>query len=248
MFARLGSWCFRQRKQVVAAVGARRRRGRRRLAAPSAAASARTSARPSFESTRGLDILLEETSAASRRRHPRHDRVPRRAGRRRPRGPGGDGAAVRDRHHHRRRSRRRRRHRPVFAGLDAASARRSRTPTSSTCEGITLVSPYDAGGERRSRPRAPRPARSPLPTSRSPATTGRRPATIGRTLEEILPVRRRASRSSSAAQRFGEFEEPSTEALGLAFAVVILVVAFGSVLAMGLPDRRGARRHRSPAR
>ena len=34
---------------------------------------------------------------------------------------------------------------------------------------------------------------------------------------------------------FAGFEEPSSEVLGLAFAVVILIVAFGSVLAMGLP-------------
>ncbi|MGD9703183.1 MAG: MMPL family transporter [Acidimicrobiia bacterium] len=34
---------------------------------------------------------------------------------------------------------------------------------------------------------------------------------------------------------FAEFEEPSSEVLGLAFAIVILIVAFGSVLAMGLP-------------
>jgi RND superfamily putative drug exporter len=34
---------------------------------------------------------------------------------------------------------------------------------------------------------------------------------------------------------FGEFEAPDSEVLGLAFAVVILIVAFGSVLAMGLP-------------
>ena len=33
----------------------------------------------------------------------------------------------------------------------------------------------------------------------------------------------------------GEFEIPETELIGLAFAVVILVLAFGSVLAMGLP-------------
>ncbi|MCB0972154.1 MAG: MMPL family transporter, partial [Acidimicrobiales bacterium] len=32
-----------------------------------------------------------------------------------------------------------------------------------------------------------------------------------------------------------EYEEPSSEILGLAFAIVILIVAFGSVLAMGLP-------------
>ncbi len=34
---------------------------------------------------------------------------------------------------------------------------------------------------------------------------------------------------------FAEFEQPSSEALGLAFAIVILILAFGSVLAMGLP-------------
>jgi RND superfamily putative drug exporter len=34
---------------------------------------------------------------------------------------------------------------------------------------------------------------------------------------------------------FAEFEEPSSELLGIAFAIVILIVAFGSVLAMGLP-------------
>jgi putative drug exporter of the RND superfamily len=34
---------------------------------------------------------------------------------------------------------------------------------------------------------------------------------------------------------FAEFEQPSSEALGIAFAIVILILAFGSVLAMGLP-------------
>jgi RND superfamily putative drug exporter len=34
---------------------------------------------------------------------------------------------------------------------------------------------------------------------------------------------------------FAEFEEPNSEVFGLAFAIVILIVAFGSVLAMGLP-------------
>ncbi len=34
---------------------------------------------------------------------------------------------------------------------------------------------------------------------------------------------------------FAQFEEPSSEILGVAFAVVILIIAFGSVLAMGLP-------------
>ena len=34
---------------------------------------------------------------------------------------------------------------------------------------------------------------------------------------------------------FAEFEEPSSELIGLGFAIVILILAFGSVLAMGLP-------------
>ncbi|MDQ4134049.1 MAG: MMPL family transporter [Actinomycetota bacterium] len=34
---------------------------------------------------------------------------------------------------------------------------------------------------------------------------------------------------------FAEFQEPQSEILGLAFAVIILILAFGSVLAMGLP-------------
>jgi RND superfamily putative drug exporter len=34
---------------------------------------------------------------------------------------------------------------------------------------------------------------------------------------------------------FAEFEQPSSEILGIAFAIIILIVAFGSVLAMGLP-------------
>src|SRR5690606_455388 len=34
---------------------------------------------------------------------------------------------------------------------------------------------------------------------------------------------------------FAEFEEPSSEVIGLGFAIVILILAFGSVLAMGLP-------------
>ncbi len=36
-------------------------------------------------------------------------------------------------------------------------------------------------------------------------------------------------------QGFAEFEPPATELIGLAFAVIILILAFGSVLAMGLP-------------
>lgn len=36
-------------------------------------------------------------------------------------------------------------------------------------------------------------------------------------------------------EMFAEFEEPTAELVGLAFAIVILIVSFGSVIAMGLP-------------
>ena len=39
----------------------------------------------------------------------------------------------------------------------------------------------------------------------------------------------------SGGEVFAEFEAPTSEVLGLAFAIVILIFAFGSVLAMGLP-------------
>ncbi len=47
---------------------------------------------------------------------------------------------------------------------------------------------------------------------------------------------------------FAEFELPESEVYGLIAAVIILILAFGSVLAMGLPDRHRAvrPRHRRP--
>jgi putative drug exporter of the RND superfamily len=49
----------------------------------------------------------------------------------------------------------------------------------------------------------------------------------------IVPIE--GVRIEIGGQVFAEFEPPSAELIGLAFAVVILVVAFGSVIAMGLP-------------
>jgi RND superfamily putative drug exporter len=42
-------------------------------------------------------------------------------------------------------------------------------------------------------------------------------------------------RTELGGQVFAEFEPPESEVIGLAFAIVILILAFGSVLAMGLP-------------
>ena len=50
---------------------------------------------------------------------------------------------------------------------------------------------------------------------------------IAPTVEEL--------RIEYGGQIFGEFEPPQSELLGLAFAIVILILSFGSVMAMGLP-------------
>ncbi|MEZ5239379.1 MAG: MMPL family transporter [Microthrixaceae bacterium] len=55
-----------------------------------------------------------------------------------------------------------------------------------------------------------------------------------RTVEELQPSIE-GVRVEYGGQLFAGFEPPSSELLGLAFAIVILILATGSVLAMGLP-------------
>jgi RND superfamily putative drug exporter len=59
-------------------------------------------------------------------------------------------------------------------------------------------------------------------------------ADIGDEIRELVPEVE-GLRIELGGFLFAEFEQPSAELFGLAFAVVILIVAFGSVLAMGLP-------------
>ena len=59
-------------------------------------------------------------------------------------------------------------------------------------------------------------------------------AAIGVTIEELLP-KIDGLRTEIGGSVFAEFEPPESELIGLAFAVVVLILAFGSVLAMGLP-------------
>jgi putative drug exporter of the RND superfamily len=53
-------------------------------------------------------------------------------------------------------------------------------------------------------------------------------------VEEAIPSVE-GLRVELGSEFFAEFEAPSSEALGVAFAIFILILAFGSVLAMGLP-------------
>ena len=57
---------------------------------------------------------------------------------------------------------------------------------------------------------------------------------IGDDIRAVMPEAE-GLRVELGGMAFAEFEVPSSEALGIGFAIVILIIAFGSVLAMGLP-------------
>ena len=57
---------------------------------------------------------------------------------------------------------------------------------------------------------------------------------IGEEIAEIIPVLE-GLQVEIGGQALAEFDPPEAELIGLAFAIVILILSFGSVLAMGLP-------------
>jgi RND superfamily putative drug exporter len=57
---------------------------------------------------------------------------------------------------------------------------------------------------------------------------------VGRQIKAAMP-QVEGLRIELGGQAFADFEVPSSEALGIGFAIIILIIAFGSVLAMGLP-------------
>ncbi|MGH9276559.1 MAG: MMPL family transporter, partial [Acidimicrobiales bacterium] len=59
-------------------------------------------------------------------------------------------------------------------------------------------------------------------------------AAIGQDIRDLFP-QQPGLRIELGGGAFADFEVPSSEALGLGFAIIILILAFGSVLAMGLP-------------
>ena len=58
---------------------------------------------------------------------------------------------------------------------------------------------------------------------------------IGEELRELVAETDDDLRVEIGGAMFAEFEPPETELIGLAFAIIVLIVSFGSVLAMGLP-------------
>jgi RND superfamily putative drug exporter len=113
-------------------------------------------------------------------------------------------------------------------------------------EGVTLASPYDEpqgegdpGGAIRIAREGDRAERIAYAEIELPSDWTYEQAV--EVADEIRPLAEDAEAEADGVsiylggQTFAEFEEPSSEILGLGFAIVILILAFGSVLAMGLP-------------
>ena len=98
-----------------------------------------------------------------------------------------------------------------------------------------VQSPYAPGGERLISQRGEAAGRIAYARVELPDDISfPRAAEIGKQIEEDAP-HIEGLRVERGGFIFAEFVEPSTEVIGLAFAIVILILAFGSVLAMGLP-------------
>ena len=98
-----------------------------------------------------------------------------------------------------------------------------------------VQSPYEPGGERQIAQQGPQAGKIAYANVELPDDISfPRAAEIGKQIEKDAP-----ELAGLQVERggfiFAEFVEPSTEVIGLAFAIVILILAFGSVLAMGLP-------------
>jgi putative drug exporter of the RND superfamily len=105
-------------------------------------------------------------------------------------------------------------------------------------EGITRVaSPYDEGGERQIAAEGPDAGNiAYAQVDLDPDLKESDLVDIGADArDDVEAVDVEGLQVELGGIAFAEFEEPSSEALGIAFAIFILILAFGSVLAMGLP-------------
>jgi RND superfamily putative drug exporter len=100
---------------------------------------------------------------------------------------------------------------------------------------VTVVSPYSPGGERQISQTGDEAGRVAyaqveVPQDMSFDDTVK----VGDEMKELMPSVN-GVQIEIGGSVFAEFEPPSSELLGLAFAIFVLIIAFGSVLAMGLP-------------
>jgi putative drug exporter of the RND superfamily len=103
-------------------------------------------------------------------------------------------------------------------------------------EGLqSLESPYTPGNERQISSQGDGAGRIAYAEFEAPSdATFEETVAIGDDIRAAMPVAD-GLRIELGGSAFAEFEVPSSEALGIGFAIIILIIAFGSVLAMGLP-------------
>jgi RND superfamily putative drug exporter len=105
-------------------------------------------------------------------------------------------------------------------------------------DGITRVaSPYDEGGDRQIATESPNEGKiAYAPVDFGTDVSESDLIAIGKAVrDDVHAVHVDGLQVEIGGGAFAEFEAPSSEALGVAFAIFILILAFGSVLAMGLP-------------
>jgi RND superfamily putative drug exporter len=123
---------------------------------------------------------------------------------------------------------------PAFAGLSAAQRKALAGDDLTLLDGMTVASPYHATGEPQVATTGPDAGKVAFASLELPGDPFGDVGNIGGVLDDMLPSVK-GLQVELGGQALGQFEEPSSETLGIAFAIIILVVAFGSVLAMGLP-------------
>jgi len=105
-------------------------------------------------------------------------------------------------------------------------------------DGVTLTSPYEAGGIERGLVAvegdlAGQVAYAQVDLADDVSET--ESSEIGAEILELAPTDIEGLQVEVGGQPLAEFEPPESELIGLGFAIVILILSFGSVLAMGLP-------------
>ncbi len=105
-------------------------------------------------------------------------------------------------------------------------------------EGVTITSPYSPEGQARGLTATDGELAGKIAYARVDLAENIREtesSTIGGEIVDLIPTGIDGLRVEVGGQALGAFDPPASELIGLAFAIVVLILAFGSVLAMGLP-------------
>jgi RND superfamily putative drug exporter len=103
-------------------------------------------------------------------------------------------------------------------------------------DGITVTSPYTPEGAQQIARQGDQAGKIAYASIELPSDSTQEEATdVAKEIRADLPDHLAGVDVQLGGEIFADFEAPSSEAIGIGFAIVILILAFGSVLAMGLP-------------